>query len=282
MKPGIYDISNEEYHASEGISRSAIAAIAKSPLHYYEQYVLLNGLIEKPTDAMNFGTAVHCLILEDNFDEHFAVVEQFDARTKEGKQYIEEFMRASEGKIILTRSEYNTALAMQQAVLSHPRAMKLIENALIEKSLYWNDPITGSLCKARPDGFKPDLGIVFDIKTTYDSSASSFQRSIIDFDYHIQAAMQLDAIKAVTDYKINDFIIIAVPKKSLYSYSPYLYHFTEEIIEFGREEYIKGLELIKRCTGKNEWQRDRHTVIPVYLLPYLRNSKFNSLLEIYQ
>ena len=81
MKPGIYfDISNEDYHAGDGVSKSQLDMVAMSP-------ALLKWQKSAPVDteklkALDMGTALHCLLLEpDEFDKRFIVAPAFNRRT---------------------------------------------------------------------------------------------------------------------------------------------------------------------------------------------------------
>lgn len=92
MKPGIYfDISNEDYHAGDGVSKSQLDMVAKNP-------ALLKWVQAAPEDeekksALDMGTALHCLLLEPGeFDKRFIVSPKFDRRTKQGKADEEAFL----------------------------------------------------------------------------------------------------------------------------------------------------------------------------------------------
>lgn len=63
MNPGIYDnISNEDYHRGEGISKSGLDLIAKSPAHYK---AVIDGItVREPTEAQSLGTLFHEMLLE--------------------------------------------------------------------------------------------------------------------------------------------------------------------------------------------------------------------------
>ncbi len=92
MEPGIYDISNAEYHADGAISRSAISELRNSPLEYWHKYLNKDYVKEKPTAAMIFGGLVNTLILEpEDFSANYAVRAKVDGRTAEGKKYNKEF-----------------------------------------------------------------------------------------------------------------------------------------------------------------------------------------------
>lgn len=63
MKPGIYEgISNADYHGGEGVSKSGLDIIHRSPLHL--QYARSAANDNTPTAAQFIGTAAHSLILE--------------------------------------------------------------------------------------------------------------------------------------------------------------------------------------------------------------------------
>lgn len=63
MKPGIYEgISNAEYHGGEGVSKSGLDLVRRSPLHYKSVRDSAND--NEPTPAQAIGTAAHSIILE--------------------------------------------------------------------------------------------------------------------------------------------------------------------------------------------------------------------------
>ena len=68
MNPGIYyDISNEDYHAGDGVSKSQLDLVALSPALL--QWQKMAPVDEEKTKALDMGTALHCLLLEpDDFE----------------------------------------------------------------------------------------------------------------------------------------------------------------------------------------------------------------------
>jgi exodeoxyribonuclease VIII len=85
MKPGIYfDISNEDYHAGDGVSKSQLDMVALSP-------ALLQWQKSAPVDteklkALDMGTALHCLLLEpEEFDKRFIVAPQFNRHEQQAE-----------------------------------------------------------------------------------------------------------------------------------------------------------------------------------------------------
>jgi hypothetical protein len=286
MKEGIYDISNSEYHSSQGISRSGISALKKSPLHYWDEYINSEKPERKSSPAMNLGSAVHTLILEpEKFFDEFCIMEEFEefnARTKLGRSYKKEFYNANEGKIILKPAEYKAAERMAESVKRHKTASKLLQGKyVVEQSIFWTDDDTGVLCKARPDLWHHDLNVICDLKTSADPVPDAFARTIKESCYHIQAAMQVDAILKTTGQMIDLFCFVVIP--STRPFVPYVYIIGDEIISLGRQEYKDALKIFKICKEKNRWDLERQSSIGLGLPYYAKKSNsFTTLSEIYQ
>lgn len=282
--PGIHDISNDEYHKSKGISRSAISELKKSPLHYWEKFI--NPEPKKDEEKpifLNLGSAVHTLVLEsEKFNETFAVMESVDLRTTKGKEYKKSFEETSKGKIILREDDYLLACKISKEIISHPTVNEILSGAFsVEKSVFWVDEHTGLMCKARPDIWSHSLDTIFDLKTTNDASPENFIYSIKKYNYHIQAAMQLDAIMKNTGEVIDCFSIIAAPTES--PHKPYIYVLDKDTIEQGRREYTDALKLLKACLDNKKWDLEREKITTISLPAYsLNTNPFHSLMEIYQ
>lgn len=79
------------------------------------------------------------------------------------------------GRIAATARNY----PLLNELLSHP-------NVLIEKCIFWKDPITGLECKAKPDLFI-EGEVVLDLKTTSRNMRPAFEKQVLrnDFDRQI-------------------------------------------------------------------------------------------------
>ena len=77
-------MTQKEYRETNGISRSELWKIEKSPLHF-------KWAQEHPDNdskALVFGRAVHKAILEPNdFSSEFVILPKLNLRTAEGKKY---------------------------------------------------------------------------------------------------------------------------------------------------------------------------------------------------
>lgn len=267
---GKYELlTSEDYHEhTSSISRSAIMEFDRSPKKYWANYLNPYRPDKKSTQAMLFGEAFHKMMLEsEKFGYEFCVEreknilpkigllrdlgrEEFDrqkleranAEKNEEEQRLR-WERSNSDKKILTRDEMKCLEEMKTAIQEHKEALDLITDGKYEHSYFWEDKDSGLIVKARPDILHGSM--VVDLKTCRDSSPKAFQRAMCDGGYHIQAAMILDAVRAIDNREIVTFINIAIEKE--YPYSIGIYIIDDAAIGAGRERYKNILLKMKEA-----------------------------------
>jgi hypothetical protein len=299
MEPGIYDISNAEYHASSGISKSAIMVAKNSTLDYYHAYIE-RSTERKQTAAMALGSLLHTLTLEPhNFESEYMLYEK---ATGTGSVEINKLAKLKSGnKTIISIELYQQAREMVKAIKDHSLASQLLAGASYEKSFYWINPDTGLLCKSRPDVWHETLGFFVELKKAVRPRLRDFTRQADDLGYHIQAAMQIDAKYGVKNLPTPDitsslddesgmtvrsrgddvFAFIVVPENP--PYKPYIYELDFEDIEMGRQEYINTLKVIKSCQETGKWDADRDAVMKMSFNNWQRtnNNSISKIMGVY-
>lgn len=250
MQPGIYDISIDAYHKSEGISRSGLMTFKRTPYHYWHKYINPEYVPELPTPALVFGNAVHTYILEKDefFNRHF-VPPSVDRRTKEGKGEWAKVEAQSRGKIPIDQAMMNKIEKISKSLMQNEQASGLIYDAKYEKSIYWNDPDTGLLCKVRPDIWHENM--IGDLKTTLNASYREFQRAIYSYGYHIQAGMIHEALRHTLGIEMWNFINLALEKDEPYAHA--IYKLDEAAIAQGIVDFKNLLVSFKTCMDANSW-----------------------------
>lgn len=235
----------KDYHARAEISKSDLDLLAKSPYHFK-----FKDEFEKPdSKALILGSAVHKLVLEPaDFLKEFVAEPKADKRTKEGKEVYAEFLKGSEGKIILDAEAYEKATAIANAVNSMRETALFLKDGLAEQSYFAE--IEGVPVRCRPDFLNEALGLCVDLKTTSDASADGFAKSVANFNYHIQAAFYTDILR-LCGKRVENFLFIAVETKKPYMTG--FYTLDEAAIEQGRKTYLALLERYKLCLERNEW-----------------------------
>ena len=194
VKSGIYDMSNEAYHADPAPTRSLSSTYARglintSPMHV--RHAMDNP--KKSTDAMEFGSALHSIILEkaDN-------IELINFKSFGGKEAgILRRAAIDSGKIPMLAHRKDEADIMVAALKKHPVAPKLLANGDAEKSLFWQDKTNNIWCRARID-WMPKAGNIFtDYKTCASANPADIAKSIYNFGYFQQAEWYMRGIKAL-------------------------------------------------------------------------------------
>jgi hypothetical protein len=247
---GIYpDMSSEEYHKGIGLSFTGLKILSqKSPAHYRAHVESP----KEPTPAMLLGQAVHCAVLEPVlFAATYAVAPKVDKRTKLGKETFAVFESENRGKIILDAEDAEQVKAIQEAVRSHPQASQILKGGVAENSAFWTDPTTGALCKVRPDYLRVNDGLIVDLKTTEDASPRGFERSIMQYMYHVQTAFYCEGLTQVTGKPFTEFVHIVVEKQAPYAVA--LYVLDDASIEKAREQMQDGLRKYAECLKTNQW-----------------------------
>lgn len=248
--PGIYSgLSNADYHAGPGISKSGLDILAKSPLHFWDRYMSAARQQSAETAAMAFGTAFHTAVLEPHDFAKWVVLDKVDRRTKDGKAAAEEAeaKAALQGGRVISRADMDIIAAMNTAVWSHPVSEHL-ETGVPELSVYWIDEDSGVFCRCRPDWLGSSA--VVDLKTTDDASPAGFMRSAYNYRYWVQAAFYLDGL-AANDVVIPYFIFAACEKSRPHQVVGY--NVTHDLLEAGRREYKRLLKLYADCASSQQW-----------------------------
>ena len=275
MQPGVYSISNEQYHASPGISRSAIMDFRKTPRHYWHKHINPDYIKPTATPAMVLGEAFHVALLEpDKFEDRFAVKERNnlligklpllrdvgreaydEAKRKqeavraEKERLEKEFEERSIDKIVIDEDDYKKIITMKSEILADDTNKEIVTDAKVEQSIFWIDPDTQLLCKCRPDIWHN--AFIVDLKTTNDASEEEFRRSIVKYGYHIQFAMIREGLKRQCDIDMRNFIILAQEKEA-----PFLsavYQLDDEALTEGHIKFKEYLQQIKACHDNNRF-----------------------------
>lgn len=164
----------------------------------------------------------------------------------------EEWQQNNPGRIILSPEVWEQLHAMATAVHAHPAAGALLSSVPgeAEKSVYWNDPTTGVLCRCRPDWWRED-DVLVDLKTTDDASPEGFAKSMANWRYDVQAPYYMDGVKLATGRDVKAFVFIAVEKKPPYAVGVYV--LDSASMEIGRAMYQQDLRVYAECLANDNW-----------------------------
>ncbi len=269
IEPGIYyGISNENYHAGPGVSKSQLDDIADTPALYLWRK---NAPVDTTkTKTLDLGTAFHCRVLEpEEFSNRFIVAPEFNRRTNAGKEEEKAFLMecASTGKTVITAEEGRKIELMYQSVMALPLGQWLVESAgHAESSIYWEDPETGILCRCRPDKIIPEFHWIMDVKTTAD--IQRFKTSYYDYRYHVQDAFYSDGYEAQFGVQPTFVFLVASTTVECGRYPVEIFMMGEEAKLAGQQEYHRNLRTLADCLNTDEWPAIKTLSLPRWAKEY--------------
>jgi hypothetical protein len=202
-------ISNEHYHALDGISGSNLALLAESNKHLDNKKKF-----NPDTNALKFGSLVHTLVLEPELvQEHYIVMpKKFGTKAETGIRIDEakrNFQEQNINKIVIENEDMEKALKMARNVNSI--AGNIINAGIRERSLFVK--INGLICKCRLDIDHEKLGDDYDLKTiglgTKDFSDKTLESHIKKFHYDWSAAFR-NLIRRELGKPVRDSYLIFV------------------------------------------------------------------------
>lgn len=271
-RPGVYDgIPEATYHRDpvKGGSLSSSGArklLAPScpALYRYEQ-----DHKQPHKKVFDFGSAAHQLVLGEG--PGIVQIDAADMRTKAAKEQRD--AAYAEGKIPLLPKEYQQVQAMADELKRHPIAGRLFQpgTGKPEQSLFWRDPATGVICRARldwlPTQVKGKRLIIGDYKTARSVAPHDLQKAIHEHGYHQQDDFYRRGARELgIGDKDTSFVFIFQQKTA-----PYLVTVVEldwEARRIGKERNDAALKTYKRCMETGVWPgfSDDITILslPVY------------------
>jgi len=228
-----FSITIDDYHKHQAVSRSVLglAGNAKTAAHFH---VAMNK--PKDSEALRFGNAFHKFVLEPELYEKFAV--EWSETATCGVKFKKAEAELDEGYFLVPVAWLDKIKLMAQSIKNHPKAHKLLSmNGDIEPSFFWHDERFDIDCKCRPDFLTKSF--VVDLKKTENklksASADDFYRHIIDFNYDIQAYMNISGVNKVADRSVEGFVFIVVEDDEPYGVNVFLAG--ESVLESGRIKY---------------------------------------------
>ena len=203
------DIPNEIYHSEVGISSSTLRKFGHSQLHAVTQE-------QKTTDAMNFGTAAHYMLVEgeDVYMNEVAVL-MGSPYTKVYKENKVDMLERYD--CVIKDAEDNHIRGMKANIIDEANMYLQADGKLPEASFFWYEDKV--LCKCRPDlicpPFKepaePGSIYVVDYKTTKSCDPTEFAASVKHWGYDMQAAWYRRGMQKA-GYDVKEFAFVAQEK----------------------------------------------------------------------
>lgn len=235
-------LENEEYHKIDGISASGLKTAWKDP----KLYDLRSQLKRVASPALDMGTATHEALLEPE-------------------------------KFVLKSYKLTTANMDKLQIMIHNGKLMfdyILKDTRNEESLFYQD--NGFIRKVRLDAYDPQMGIIYDVKTTRYNSPSKFIKDAYEYGYHLQAAFYIDTLR-LAGIKANYFAFLCVPSES--PCEPFAVQITERFIEDGRALYTEVIQNIINYKQSNKSVFFKEMDLPQWRLKQIlgeNNEEYNT------
>lgn len=273
-EPGVYDLSNDDYHADPvpGGSLSSTGARRILPPGCPAQYDYDRHHPPESKGHFDLGHAAHLLVLGAGAD---MVVIPYENWNKKAAQTARDEARA-EGLIPVLIPQHEQVCAMAAALRAHPFAGLLFdhERGRPEASLFWVDAPTGVWCRARfdflPDRIPGQRMIIPDYKTAAAVDTDALSRSCATWGYHQQDAWYRAGAQAL-DLADDGcrFVLVCQAKDP-----PYLVTVIEMdhvAQRLGSQLNRQALQLYARCQEAKQWPPHAEDVVSINLPAWYEN-----------
>lgn len=298
-------MSNADYHAAPGLSKSALDQLAISGLAYWDAYINPDREPQDFKHCFAVGDGTHKLVLEPGtFEKSYAVAfdksaypDALDTIADLKKELTSRGMMVSGTKPelvdrLVNESDFPADRVMLLLQEKHDKTMKgrIPIPAVDYKNMtamlkavnshhtaaglvrdafveqsYFATDENGILRKCRPDIITANGQIIADLKTTEDVSEAGFGRTIAQRRYHVQGAWYLDLMRMLYGDDAPQLFCFIAAQKKR-PYDVAVHYLTEEQITVGRALYQRDIANYLRYRDSDYWPgQDQGRIIQAVL-----------------
>lgn len=276
----------KRYREAKALSQSLLKD-ARSPRKFEARYI--TGTMERePTQAMDLGSLVDCMLLTPGELAQYFVQIPDDVLTsngqKRGKKW-EAFEAEHEGKTLMKRIDFVLAATLVQKVKSHPIWPRIVEAGFeTQKEVYWTDPASQFPAKALVDIFPTDPAKqwLIDLKTTGDMDDFEGEhnhlfaceddeervvrsKSVFNYGYHTQGAWYLRGASTAFERMFTTFILLVVETSAPYRVKTF--RIADDALLAGQAFIDRATQALAARMIANDWSEPGENEIIEISLP---------------
>lgn len=235
------------------LSYSALREFAESPAHF----VRYKTKEKKTTDAMRFGSLVHCAVLEpDELDSRYLVFDRsampFPESTlnkKENKAYklALEAQAASESKELVDSSDWNKAMKLRDLVHENIPASKALN-----KCFEYEQGFTYDLDGYKFRGYVDGVGFnhIVDLKKVTDASPDKIRYKAIREKWHWQAYLYAKSINPSNPFIVDVYYVCVCDSDMGISVNKIEW----SLLNQAQAEIENVVDSFKKCIDTGDWE----------------------------
>lgn len=204
----------KDYALNDSLSPSEIKHLIDGTPYAFHYHKYSDKSDEKRSDALVVGSYLHCKWLEPEMIlDRYYIAEYKSKSTKEGKQ-LAEYHQSEYAKLSVKNPDLiyiedrltNSCDEMYEALKDHPVIKTILsQNKIVETPICdISSQVDNVKLKCIPDVVLPDNGLIFDFKHMVDISPRKFSRDVINYNYHVQAWINLYCVAHKLDCDMSD------------------------------------------------------------------------------
>lgn len=253
-EPGVYDLTDAEYHADPvaGGSLSSSGARLLLPPSCPAKFKYRADHGEAHKKVFDFGHAAHHKVL--GVGAEIVVVDADSWRTNAAKAARADAYAA--GKIPLLPAAAATVDAMAAKLAADPIVASLLspEFGRAEQTLVWRDHRTGILRRALVDQLPyPSAGrmLLVDYKSACSAEHSAIEKSIHEYGYHLQGDWYVDGVHELGLADNVAFLLVVQEKDPPYVVTVVQIH--PDTLAIGAVKNAYAIEKYRHCKETGHW-----------------------------
>jgi len=239
------------YSDTKYVSNSHLGKLIEGGPQHLKMYHERGG--SKDSEAMIFGRAAHCLLLEpETFNGRFYAIDDEEMcleiggkrprTTKAYKEWLEPLIAENAHRQLLSLNDIDTITNMIDKAMSYKQVREMIESANLREKVYQKE-LEGVGCKIKVDAINTS-NFILDYKTMRDPAIiQNAQKVVRQRQYGRQGAFYSDVAG------VKDFWFLFQEKT--YPYTVSLAKLSDESRDYGRKQYKDALGIYKHHFIKN-------------------------------
>lgn len=269
---GVFDVDDDVYHNGAGIAQSRFNYLKKSTNKYhYNTYVNLEANLNRKRHFSE-GDFIHRTLLEKGTvkgkfcDEAIALeiawLAKPDAKkirsTTAFKDQIKKLRDM--GLEPIKKELFQSAHILEREFQNNPELKELMADSLKEKAVYSLCPVTGLIRKAKVDILKTfeTFAYIGDLKSTRSIDEDKFDRSILDYNYHVQGAYYKEVVQDALGIQVKQHLIPLIENEAPFEID--LKFIDEPSMSLGKRDMLKYMKQLAKCYSENNFPRRKITL----------------------
>jgi hypothetical protein len=276
--PGVYDIPEAEYHARPELSSTGVRKLL--PPSCPAKFKHWRDFGDPPSAAFDLGKAAHRVVLGAGAE--IVEIEADDWRTKAAREQRDD--AREDGLTPLLTADFETVLAMAEALRAHPFAAKLFEpgTGQPEQTLIWAERATvvnedGSAtgvmpvrCRALVDWLpNPGSGrlVLPDFKSCISAAPDDLSKAMSRYGYHLQMCFYLRGLRSLGLAGEDAEPLLVCQEKT----PPYLVTVVQpdrDAMRLAEIRIREALDVYAQCVADDRWPGYSDDVVLASLPPW--------------